>query len=79
LVRADKPSAIFVRGQSEEAGFGALRSPGFEHQTEYLEFWRRFIGVREVTSMTVEHTWNSRATDTVVRSKAQAAAAAARF
>ena len=79
LVRADKAFVIFVRGQSEEAGFGGLRSPGFEHQTQYLEFWLRFIGVREVASMTVEHTWDARATDTVVRGKAQAAAAAGRF
>jgi FMN-dependent NADH-azoreductase len=79
LVRADKAFAIFVRGQSEEAGFGALRSPGFEHQIRYLEFWLRFIGVREVASMTVEHTWDAQATDTVARGKAQAAAAAERF
>jgi FMN-dependent NADH-azoreductase len=79
LVRADKAFAIFVRGQSEEVGFGALRSPGFEHQTQYLEFWLRFIGVREVASMTVEHTWDTRATDTVARGKAQAVAAAGRF
>jgi FMN-dependent NADH-azoreductase len=79
LVRTQKAFCIFVRGQSEEAGFGALRSPGFEHQTRYLEFWLRFIGVREVTSMTVEHTWDSQASDTVTHAKAQATAAAACF
>lgn len=79
LVRADKAFAIFVRGQSEEAGFATTPSPGFRHQTEYLEFWLRFIGVREVTSMTVEHTWDDQATDTVARGKTQAAEAAACF
>lgn len=79
LVQAEKAFAIFVRGQSEEAGFATTASPGFRHQTEYLEFWLRFIGVREVTSMTVEHTWDDQASDTVARGKAQAAEAAARF
>ena len=79
LVRAEKAFAIFVRGQSEEAGFAAMVSPGFEHQTKYLEFWLRFIGVRDVAAMTVEHTWDDQAADTVLRAKAQAAAAAARF
>lgn len=79
LVRADKAFAIFVRGQSEEAGFATTASPGFEHQTKYLEFWLRFIGVRDVAAMTVEHTWDDQATDTVLRAKAQAAAAAAHF
>lgn len=79
LVRADKAFAIFVRGQSDEAGFANGTSPGFEHQTKYLEFWLRFIGVREVDTMIVEHTWDDQATDTVPRAKAQAAEAASRF
>lgn len=79
LVRADKAFAIFVRGQSEEAGFATTASPGFSHQTEYLEFWLRFIGVCEVTSMTVEHTWDDEATDALARGKARAAEAAACF
>ena len=79
LVRADKAFGIFVRGQSEEAGFATMPSPGFAHQIDYLEFWLRFIGVRDVATMTVEHTWDRQAPDTVERGKAQAAAAARDF
>ena len=79
LVRADKAFAIFVRGQSEDCRFAAMASPAFEHLTKYLEFWLRFIGVREIAAMTVEHTWDDQAADTVRRAKAQAATAAARF
>lgn len=60
LVRADKAFAIFVRGQSNEAGFATSTPPGFEHQTKYLEFWLRFIGVREVETMTVEQPGTTR-------------------
>ena len=79
LVRADKTFAIFVRGQSDETGFATAASPGFEHQTKYLEFWLRLIGVRDVAAMTVEHTWDDQATDAVRRAKAQATVAAASF
>jgi hypothetical protein len=27
----------------------------------YVEFWLRFIGVREVVTLTLEHTWGGRA------------------
>ena len=79
LVRAEKALGIFVRGQSEEAGFMTVQSPGFEHQIDYLAFWLRFIGVRDVATMTVEHSWDRQATEAVARGKAQAAAAARDF
>ena len=79
LVRAEKAFVIYVRGQSDEAGFTTTASPGFEHQTSYIDFWLKFIGVRDVASMTVEHTWDDQATDTVARAKIQAAVAARHF
>ncbi|WP_438894363.1 hypothetical protein, partial [Bacillus cereus group sp. BC17] len=69
---------IHVRGQSREPGAGA-DNPGFRHQADYIEFWLRFIGVSEVRSLTVEHTWGARASDSIERAQARAVAMAAAF
>ena len=76
LVRAEKAFVIFVRRQSDDVGFHNQASPGFEHQKSYIEFWLRFIGVRDVATMTVEHTWDDQAADTFAPGKAHAVAAA---
>ena len=75
LLQVEKAFAIFVRGQSDAAGCAATESPGFEHQTRYLEFWLRFIGVGEVATMTVERCWDHQATEVLARAKLQAEAA----
>jgi len=41
--------------------------------------WLRFIGVSEVRSLTVEHTWSARASDSIERARARAVAMAAEF
>ena len=61
----DKAFVVYVRGQSEEAGFQTVPAPGFEYVTKYIEFWLRFIGVHSITAMTVEHTWDGRALDMI--------------
>src|SRR3981189_1911406 len=43
----DKALVVYVRGQSEEAGFSGLDSPGFTYLSGYIDFWLRFIGVQE--------------------------------
>src|SRR5260370_16189848 len=53
----DKAFVAYVRGQSDEAGFKTVSQPGFEYLSGYVEFWLRFIGVRAVATLTVEHTW----------------------
>ncbi len=70
---------MYVRGQSKEAGFETVQPPGFEYVTNYVEFWLRFIGVRDVTAMTVEHTWDGRAQDMIEEGKKQAAKLAKQF
>ncbi|MCA3842335.1 MAG: FMN-dependent NADH-azoreductase, partial [Burkholderia sp.] len=70
---------IHVRGQSGETGAGRLDTPGFGHQADYIEFWLKFIGVDEVRSLTVEHTWNAKAHDSIERAQARAIAMAADF
>jgi FMN-dependent NADH-azoreductase len=61
-----------VRGQSDEAGFKTVSQPGFEYLSSYVEFWLRFIGVRSVVTLTVEHTWDGRAVDMIDAGKRQA-------
>jgi len=75
----DKAFVAYVRVQSEEAGFATVRQSGFEYVTRYIEFWLHFIGVRGITAMTVEHTWDGRAIDMINEGKKQAAELARQF
>jgi FMN-dependent NADH-azoreductase len=74
-----KAFVAFVRGQSDEAGLETLPQPGFTHLSGYVEFWLRFIGVRDVVTLTLEHTWDGRAAGTIEAGKMQAAALARQF
>lgn len=75
----DKAFVAYVRGQSEEARFQSVAPPGFEYVTNYIEFWLRFIGVRDITAMTVEHTWDGRAVDMIDEGRKRAAELARQF
>jgi FMN-dependent NADH-azoreductase len=75
----DKAFVAYVRGQSEEAGFQSVPPPGFDYATKYIEFWLRFIGVRSITALTVEHTWDGRAPDMIDKGKKQATELARKF
>lgn len=75
----DKAFVAFVRGQSDEAGFDSGSQPGFQYLTGYVEFWLRFIGVREVVTLTLEHTWDGRAAHMIDAGKKKAAELAIQF
>jgi FMN-dependent NADH-azoreductase len=75
----DKAFIAYVRGQSEEAGFQTIPAPGFEYVTKYIEFWLHFIGVRSITAMTVEHTWDGRALDMIDEGTKRATELATQF
>src|SRR6202048_4412659 len=79
LLSIDKAFVAYVRGQSDEAGFKTVAQPGFEYLSSYVEFWLRFIGVRNVVTLTVEHTWDGLAVDMIEAGKRQAAAVARAF
>ena len=68
----DKAFVVYVRGQSDEAGFKTVSQPGFKYLSGYVDFWLQFIGVRSVVSLTVEHTWDGRAVDMIEEGKRQA-------
>jgi FMN-dependent NADH-azoreductase len=69
----ERAFVVFVRGQSDEAGFKTVPQPGFQYLAGYIEFWLRFIGVREVATLTLEHTWDGGATDMIDAGKKKAA------
>jgi FMN-dependent NADH-azoreductase len=75
----DKAFVALVRGQSDEAGLDTLPQPGFQYLRGYIEFWLRFIGVREVVTLTLEHTWDGRAADMIEAGKNKAAELAREF
>lgn len=75
----DKAFVVYARGQSHEAGVVGQTSPGFAHMSDYIEFWLRFIGVKDVVAFGVEHTWDGRAADTIEAAKIKAAELAATF
>jgi FMN-dependent NADH-azoreductase len=61
----EKAFVAFVRGQSDEAGFETVPQPGFQHLSGHVEFWLRFIGVRKVVTLMLEHTWDGRTADMI--------------
>jgi len=75
----EKAFVAFVRGQSDEAGFETVPQPGFQYLSGYVEFWLRFIGVREVVTLTLEHTWDGRAVDMIDAGKKKATELAKQF
>ena len=78
-VGIEKAFVAFVRGQSDEAGFETVPQPGFRYLSGYVEFWLRFIGVREVVTLTLEHTWDGRAADMIDAGKKKSAELAKQF
>jgi FMN-dependent NADH-azoreductase len=75
----DKAFVAYVRGQSDEAAFRTVSQPGFEYLSGYVEFWLRFIGVRSVVTLAVEHSWDGRAVDMIDAGKRQAVELARQF
>jgi len=78
MLKIPRALVIYVRGQSHDKGAG-ISSPGFKHQADYIDFWLKFIGVDEVKSLMVEHTWDAKAQETIEQARAQAIAMALDF
>jgi FMN-dependent NADH-azoreductase len=76
LLNISRALVIHVRGQSQGKD---MMNPGFEHQSAYMDFWLKFIGVAEVLSIEVEHTWDRHAQETLEQAKAEAIALASAF
>ncbi len=70
--------ALLVRGQGYPE-WGGRPAEEFDHQSSYIEFWLKLIGVREVRTLVVEHTWDPLVGPAVEWGRAQARAMAAQF
>ena len=70
--------ALLVRGQAYPE-WGGRPPQQYDHQSSYIEFWLRLIGVREVRTLVVEHTWDGLAEASVAWGRAEARAMAAQF
>ena len=70
--------ALLVRGQAYPE-WGGRPPQQYDHQSSYIEFWLRLIGVREVRTLVVEHTWDGLAEAAVEYGRAEAQAMAAKF
>src|ERR1700761_8374842 len=78
MLKIPRALVIHVRGQSDDT-VTSIGNPGFKYQADYLAFWLKFIGVEDVKSLMIEHTWDARAPETIERGKAEAIALAAAF
>jgi FMN-dependent NADH-azoreductase len=78
MLKVPRALVVYVRGQTQDFIENSA-SPGFKLQSEYIEFWLKFIGVHDIRVITVENTWNCNAPETIEQGKAQAVALAAEF
>jgi len=78
MLKISRALVIHARGQSQEKN-KEMDSPGFEHQSAYIDFWLKFIGVEEVHSLMVEHTWDGLAQEAITKARTQAIMIAADF
>ncbi len=78
LLKAGRAVVVYTRGQGYEAS-GNMPAATFDHQTAFIDFWLRFVGVADVRQLVVEHTWDDGAAASLERGKAEAARLAADF
>ena len=57
LLQTPKALVVFSQGQDYVEGSQITRGT-FDYQTDYIDFWLRFIGVRGVLRLTVANTWS---------------------
>jgi FMN-dependent NADH-azoreductase len=79
VLSIEKVFVVYAGGQGDEAGFKHIPQPGFAYLSGYIEFWLRFIGVRHIVSLTVEHTGDGLAVDMIDAAKRRAVERAKQF
>jgi FMN-dependent NADH-azoreductase len=57
LLNIEKAVAVYTRGSRFLEGTPIAPSR-FDYQATYLDFWLRFVGVRELRSVIVDNAWN---------------------
>ena len=56
LLNVGKAVAVYTRGSRYVEGTPI--PPSFDHQSSYLDFWLRLIGVRDLRTVIVDQAWN---------------------
>jgi FMN-dependent NADH-azoreductase len=57
LLTVEKAIVVYTRG-SRFLESTAIPPSRFDHQTTYLDFWLRLVGVRDLRSVIVDNAWN---------------------
>ena len=78
LLTTKKALVIYTQGQTYAEGSPTPAST-FDHQTGYIDFWLKFIGVMEVESVIVSDTWSDRAEASIEAAKSKVKELAAGF
>jgi len=78
LLRTPKALVIYTRGQEYREDLPTPPSL-FDHQSSYVEFWLRFVGVRDVRALAVENTWGEKAEASMRAAREKVAALARDF
>jgi FMN-dependent NADH-azoreductase len=78
LLETPRAMVIYTRGQEYKEDLPTPPSR-FDHQSGYVEFWLRFIGVPDVRALAVENTWGDKAEASMRAARENVAALAEHF
>ncbi len=71
LLQTSWALVVYTRGQTYSEGSPTPASQ-FDHQTEYINFWLKFVGVRDVRTILVENTWSDKVEESLANGKEEA-------
>jgi FMN-dependent NADH-azoreductase len=78
LLQTPRAMVVYTRGQEYREDLPTPPSR-FNHQSSYVEFWLRFIGVQDVRALAVENTWGDKADASMRAAREKVAALAKDF
>ena len=78
LLQTPRAMVIYTRGQEYREDLPTPPSR-YNHQSGYVEFWLRFIGVQDVRALAVENTWGDKAEASMRSAREKVAALAKDF
>ncbi len=78
LLKIPRALVVYTRGQTylEESPTPPSQ---FNHQSGYIEFWLKFIGVQQIQTITAENTWSDQAAERIANAQREARSLASSF
>jgi len=64
LLETRRALVIYTRGQAYDDN-SPIPPAQFDHQTGYIDFWLRFIGVKDIQTLVVESTWSDKEAESI--------------